>query len=165
MSSILWFSRAFLLQSKNPKISVCINTKCLFTYSQKFTQTWPLTFIQENLSTSSQRSLPEATPSPRLSAVPMPCAHLSHAAPALSLLSELWVMLTFISHAYQTGSSQRPRGTVHFPSKSCPRLHTRKDQGGSFSWIATCFAAIKCMPLCPYFSLAVATSHEKRPNK
>lgn len=37
-------------------------------------------------------SLPEATPSPPLSAVITPRTHLSHAAPALSLLSELWVM-------------------------------------------------------------------------
>lgn len=38
-------------------------------------------------------SYPEATPSPPLSAVITPWAHLSHAAPALSLPSELWVMV------------------------------------------------------------------------
>lgn len=62
VNSILWFSRAFLLQSKNPSISVYINTKCLLTYSQKSTQTWPLTFIQENLSTSSQPQSPRGNP-------------------------------------------------------------------------------------------------------
>lgn len=36
MSSILWFSRALLLWSKNPK-SVLYNLKCLLPYSQKFT--------------------------------------------------------------------------------------------------------------------------------
>lgn len=121
MSSILWFSRAFLLQSKNPNISACINTKCLLTYSQKFTQTRPLVFIQENLSISSQ-PVSQRQPHPHLSQQWSHHGHTFHTQHlrSPSCQSFGW-WLTFISHAYQTGCRQRPRGTaILSPARAAP---------------------------------------------
>lgn len=101
------------------KIGVYINTKCLLPYSQKFTQTWPLTCIQENLPAPSQPQTPRGYHSLTSLRVDHTMrAPFAHSNCALSIPSELQLMAAvFICHSYQTGFSQRPTGTARVPQQ------------------------------------------------
>ena len=111
--------QGFPASEQESKIGVYINTKCLLPYSQKFTQTWPLTCIQENLPAPSQPQSPRGYHiSISFSADHTVHAPFTHSNCVPSVPSELQLMAdVFICHSYQTGSSQRPTGTARLPQQ------------------------------------------------
>lgn len=139
--------QGFPAPEQESKIGVYINTKCLLPYSQKFTQTWPLTCIQEN------RPAPSQPQSPRgyhiLTSVRVDhtaCVPLARSNCTLSIPSELQLMAdVLLAIPTKQVPAKDLQAQPDFPSNNCPRLGTGTEQGGRFPWIATCFAAIKCI--------------------
>ena len=119
MSSILRFSRAFLLWRNNPK-SLFILTWSAFYHTHRNSPR-PDLWFRKTLLHPHSHSLPEATTSqplfsPADHTVRAPLTHGNCA--RFSIPSELQLMADmFICHSYQTGSSQRPTGTARLPQQ------------------------------------------------